>query len=75
MSPNPKTMRIKLTPKEYTKLRHRIYLKQYCCCIGCGGWLKFNHFSLHHKDTGGMGMKGDDTEENCDGYGLCCHPD
>ncbi len=74
MTANPKKMRIKLPPKEYAKLRHRIYLKQSCCCIKCGRWLPFDYFSLHHIISVGAG--GDDSYENCEGCCVVgCHPD
>jgi len=73
MAPNPKKLRIKLSPDEYARLRNRVYIKQYCCCIKCGKWLRFDEFSLHHIISRGAG--GDDSEENVDGYCVGCHPD
>jgi hypothetical protein len=70
MTPNPKPKKVKLSPKEYTILRQQVYREQNGACLGCGYWLKFSHFSLHHKDRA-IG----DVRSNVDGYGLCCHPD
>ena len=71
--PDRKRHRIKLSPEDYRLLRIQIYNKQRCCCIKCHCWLRFDEFSLHHKVTRGAG--GDDSEGNCDGYCLFCHPD
>jgi len=71
INPNPKHIRIELNDKEYNKLRHRIYLKQYCSCFYCDKWLRFDEFSLHHIISRGAG--GDDSEENCMGICQECH--
>ena len=70
MKSNPKPKKVKLSPKEYTKLRQQVYNEQFGACLGCGYYLKFNHFSLHHKDRA-IG----DVRSNVDGYCLGCHPD
>lgn len=74
MTPNPKRKRIKLSAADYRKLRETVYWKQRRICKGCKKSFPFNEWSLHHKDTGGMGMRGDDIESNVDGYCLKCHP-
>lgn len=73
MNPDPKTKRINLNTKEYTKLRRKVYQDQSCRCYECGEWLAFDYFSLHHKASGGMGMKSDDVRENVIGVCLPCH--
>ena len=76
MTEYPKKKRIKLPPKEYHELRRKIYDKQLGLCKGCGFWFPFDEFSIHHRNTGGMAMRGDDTEENIEGgYCVGCHPD
>jgi hypothetical protein len=66
---------IRLKSKAYTKLREKVWKKQCGLCAICGYWFALERFSLHHKNTGGMGMRGDDTEENTIGCWLWCHPD
>ena len=75
MRPNPKKPPIKLSATDYHLLRVKVWNKQLRSCYYCQKYVKFNEFSLHHKDTGGMGMKGDDTEDNVEGTCLACHPD
>jgi hypothetical protein len=52
-----------------------IYIKNHGCCEYCNLWFPFNEYSLHHEDTGGMGMKGDEVIEKMKGCCLRCHPD
>jgi hypothetical protein len=73
--PNPKKPRIKLSDPKYHKLRLRLWKKNNYRCEICRKWTPFNEISFHHKNTGGMGMKGDDTEENGVMCCLFCHPD
>lgn len=71
-NPQPKDPPVRLTPKEYHEHRLRLYREQHGMCHECGCWMWFEEASFHHTSTGGMGMKGDDTE----GW-LChvgCHP-
>ncbi|MCP4262764.1 MAG: hypothetical protein GY774_35445 [Planctomycetes bacterium] len=73
MTPDPKIKPVKLSPAEYHELRVKIYRKQRGHCINCTHWFQFDEFSLHHKISRGAG--GGDTEENCVGYCVACHPD
>jgi hypothetical protein len=70
MTPDPKKKKVKLSKKDYALLRKMVYDEQFGCCLGCGYWLKFNHFSLHHSDRA-IG----DVRENVSGWCLECHPD
>ena len=73
--PNPKKPPIRLNKKAYIELCKKLYEKQMGICLGCGRWFPPEQFSFHHVSTGGIGMKGDDTLENGEGYCLRCHPD
>jgi hypothetical protein len=75
LNPDPKKPPVRLNAKEYHDLRVVIWEYQHYNCLNCGGYMAFDEMSLHHKDTGGMGMKGDDTFENCYGCHIKCHPD
>ena len=72
MPADPKKPPIRLSPADYTKLRHAVYQRAYACCEICFKWVSFNEFSLHHDKSRGAG--GDDTEENTVGCCLGCHP-
>ena len=49
-------------------------MQVHCLCEVCGFWMAFEEFTLHHLNTGGMGMGGDDTLENTIATHKLCHP-
>ena len=75
MKSYPKNPPIRLSKKKYHELRVLVYNRALESCELCGRWVTFKEFSLHHLNTGGMSMKGDDTLENVVGCCLRCHPD
>ena len=74
-----KTPPIKLSDKEYSEMRLKLYDDQHQLCHICGMWMEFDRMSFHHTYTGGMGMKGNDVDEDGkpQGFGchIGCHPD
>ena len=71
MKPNPKVKRVKLTAKQYNKLRHEIYVDQLEFCLRCEKWKELEHLAIHHLKTRGSG--GGDDRNNCVLVCKKCH--
>ena len=71
MTPNPKKIRLKLSPKEYHDLKIEIYNEQLESCFYCYKWLPMDEFQLHHRLSRGAG--GGDDRDNLQGLCFECH--
>ncbi len=63
-----------LSGKDYTDLRHRVFLREQGRCSDCGRWIWFASFHLHHNNGRGMGgSKRNDVDSEVTALCGSCH--
>ena len=67
----PKPERLKLSRKDWLDQKHKLYLREFGLCQGCGRWINLAESHAHHIKTRGAG--GGDELENLALLCWKCH--